>query len=125
MDYIAGQIHDSFQKEHFYLINLDFVWINCDKRYSEFLDVTDWDNYTSTIDLKVGDIISVRFFKTSPNTQAYCYLEKVISDGVETLYKTESTISLSFLEHNLDDGRLFINADKLMKRDKKLQELGI
>lgn len=52
MDYIPGQIHESFQKEMFLLVNNDFNWINCkDKRLNEMNDISDWDE-TATIKLK-------------------------------------------------------------------------
>jgi hypothetical protein len=44
MEYIPGQIHENFQKEHFFLVNNDFNWINCkDKRWGEMSDSKDWD----------------------------------------------------------------------------------
>jgi hypothetical protein len=68
MNYIPGQIHEKLQKEHFFLVNSDFNWINCkDKRWSEMTYHTDWDE-TETIELKSGDIIVVRFFKPSPTS---------------------------------------------------------
>jgi len=57
MNYIPGQIHENFQKEHFFLVNSDFNWINCkDKRCGEMKAITDW-NETET-----------RFFKNSPRS---------------------------------------------------------
>lgn len=61
MDYIPGQIHESFQKEHFFLITQDFIWINCGlKRFGEINQSKDWDE-TSDVSLKKGDVIVVRF----------------------------------------------------------------
>lgn len=125
MTYVPGIIHENFQKEHFFFINGDFVWVNCDKRLRDFSVSSDWDEFTSTVELKYGDIISLRFFKPSNQSPPYCYLEYVISGDVKKVYKTECTISLAFLEHNLDNGKLFLNANKIIERNKKLNELGI
>ena len=44
MEYIPGQIHESFQKEYFFLVNFNFSWINCrDKRWGEMTNTRDWD----------------------------------------------------------------------------------
>jgi len=125
MIYKPGILHEKFQREHFFFINGDFVWINCDKRLRDFSVISDWDDFTSTVNLKYGDIISLRFFKPSDQSPPYCYLEYVMSGDIKSVYKTESTISLSFLEHNLDNGRLFLNANKIVDRDRKINSLGI
>ena len=117
MEYIPGKIHESFQKEHFFLVNFDFSWINFFT-----LDETD------TIELSTGDVVVVRFFKSSPPTsESYSYLEKVIySDGVETEYKIESIISREFVVRNTmgpDESRLFTHVTKSFERDKKINLL--
>ena len=91
MEYIPGQIHESFQKEYFFLVNFNFSWINCrDKRWGEMTNTRDWDE-TDTIELSTGDVVVVRFFKSSPTSETYTYLDKVIySDGRITEYKIES-----------------------------------
>ena len=130
MNYIPGQIHENFQKEHFFLVNNDFNWINCkDKRWGEMSTMTDWDE-SETIELKNGDIIVVRFFKNSPTSNAYTYLERVIhSNGDITEYKTESLVSLALIEKNLDPGKfqnkswLFSDAKKIIERERKLESI--
>jgi hypothetical protein len=130
MNYIPGQIHESFQKEHFFLINNDFAWINCsDKRLGEMSDSKDWDE-TDTIELSKGDVIVVRFFKSSPTLSAYTYLERVIyNNGDVTEYKTESIISLGLVEKNLDTEKfenkswLFSDVTKAFERDKKIEKI--
>ena len=130
MDYIPGQIHEKLQKEHFFLINYDFTWLNCGpRRYSEMIDSSHWDE-TETIDLSKGDIIVVRFFKGRPTSETYSYLEKVIyNNGDITEYKTESIISLALIEKNLDPGKfenkswLFTNVTKSFERDKKIESV--
>ena len=130
MNYIPGQIHENFQKEHFFLVNNDFNWINCkDKRWGEMSTMTDWDE-SETIELKNGDIIVVRFFKNSPTSNAYTYLERVIhSNGDITEYKTESLVSLALIEKNLDPDKfqnkswLFSDAKKIIERERKLESI--
>jgi len=122
MEYIPGQIHESFQKEHFFLVNFDFNWTNCrDKRWGEMSHHTDWDE-TDTIELSKDDVVVVRFFKSLPTSESYSYLEKVIySDGIETEYKIESIISREFMVRNTgSDERLFTHVTKLFERDKKI-----
>jgi hypothetical protein len=130
MDYIPGQIHESFQKEHFFLINNDFAWINCrDKRWGDMKSSIDWDE-TVTIELSKGDIVIVRFFKSSPTSDAYTYLERVVyNNGDVVEYKTESIISKGLIEKNLDPRKvqnkswLFSDVTKSFERDKKIEKL--
>ena len=127
MEYIPGQIHESFQKEHFFLVNFNFYWTNCrDKRCCEMSMSTDWDE-TDTIELSTGDVVVVRFFKSSPTSESYSYLEKVIySDGIETEYKIESIISREFMVRNTmgsDESRLFTHVTKSFERDKKINSI--
>jgi hypothetical protein len=130
MYYIPGQIHENFQKEHFFLVNNDFNWVNCkDKRWGEMSTMTDWDE-SETIELKNGDIIVVRFFKNSPTSNAYTYLERVIHiNGDITEYKTESLVSLNFIEKNLHPGKfsnkswLFSDAERIIERERKLESI--
>ena len=130
MDYIPGQIHENFQKEHFFFIKHDFTWSNCGpRRYSEMSDSKDWDE-TESIDLTEGDIIVVRFFKGRPTSEAYSYLERVIySNGDVTEYKTESIISRGFIEKNLNPENfknkswLFTDITKSFERDKKIENI--
>ena len=132
MDYIPGHLHEKLQKEHFFLINSDFVWSNCrQKRLSEMKDMSDWDDL-DTIELSQGDVIDVRFFKSSPTSEAYAYLERVIwSNGDITEYKTESIISKGLIEKNSDLKPeklinyevLFTDVTKSFERDKKIETI--
>lgn len=121
MDYIPGYLHEKLQNEFFFLINSDFVWINCGpRRLSEMSDSKDWDE-TKDISLIKGDVISVRFFKSSPTSEAYTYLEKVWSGGEVVEYKTESIISFGFIQSNT--GYLFVDITKSFEREIKLESL--
>ena len=120
MNYIPGQIHENFQKEHFFLINNDFVWSNCGpKRLSEMSDSKDWDD-TLSIDLVKGDVISVRFFKSSPTSEAYTYLERVYNGEGVVEYKKESMISFGFIQFNKE---IFMDITKAFERDKKIETI--
>lgn len=121
MDYIPGHLHEKLQNEYYYLINSDFVWSNCNEKRLTKLDGRDWD-YLSVIDLKEGDVIVVRFFKSSPtSTSSYTYLERVIySNGDIIEYKTESIISLGFVIKN---EQLFTEVTKSFERDKKIESI--
>ena len=129
MDYIPGQIHEKLQREQFFLINNDFAWINCrDKRWGD-MKALDWDE-TDTIELSKDDVVVVRFFKSSPTSEAYTYLERVIyNNGGVTEYKTESIISLALIEKNLDPGKvenkswLFTDVTKSFERNKKIEKI--
>jgi len=130
MNYIPGQIHENFQKEHFFLVNYDFSWSNCrDKRWSEMSDSKDWDE-TNTIELSQGDVVVVRFFKSSPTSEAYTYLERIIYNNGDIVdYKTESIISLGLIEKNLDPEKvenkswLFTDVTKSFDRNKKIDSV--
>ena len=130
MDYKPGQIHEGFQKEHFFLINNNFSWSNCGpRRYSEMTDSAHWDE-TETLELSKDDIIVVRFFKDKPASSAYSYLERVIyNNGDITEYKTESIISLNFIENNLNPEKvqnkswLFTDVTKSFERDKIIESI--
>lgn len=130
MEYIPGDIHEELQKEHFFLVNHDFNWTNCvRKRFSEMRDSKDWDE-TETLGIKAGDIIVVRFFRYSPVSNSYTYLERVIySNGDEIEYKTESIISLALIEKNLYPGKienkswLLNDMTKSFERDKKIESI--
>jgi len=111
------------------LINNDFAWINCrDKRWGDMKSI-DWDE-TVTIELSKGDIVVVRFFKSSPTSEAYTYLERVIyNNGDVVEYKTESIISKALIETNLHPGKaenkswLFSDVTKAFERDKKIEKI--
>lgn len=120
MNYIPGQIHEKLQREHFFLINNDFVWSNCGpKRLSEMSDSKDWDD-TVAIDLVKGDVISVRFFKSSPTSVTYTYLERVYNGECVVEYKKESIISFGFIQSNKE---IFMDITKSFERDKKIETI--
>jgi hypothetical protein len=125
MKYIPGQIHESLQKIHFLEVNHDFIWSNCNgKRYRDFKDSFDWDRHSIPIEVKSGDILSVRFFnyglKYNQFSSAYCYLEKIISGSVEVEFFTETIISFEFIKAN---SKIFTNVTNIMERDRKINQI--
>ena len=130
MDYIPGYMLEISQREHFFLTNNDFVWLNCrERRWSEMEDISDW-NELDTVELSKGDVVVVRFFKSSPTSEAYTYLERVIyNNGDVVEYKTESIISKGLIEKNLYPGKvenkswLFTDVTKSFERDKKIETI--
>jgi hypothetical protein len=121
MEYIPGYLHEKLQNEFFFLINSDFVWLNCGpRRLSEMSDSKHWDE-TKDISLIKGDVISVRFFKSSPTSEAYTYLERVYNGEGVIEYKKESIISFGFIQSNT--GYLFTDITKAFERDKKIEKI--
>jgi hypothetical protein len=96
------------------------VWSNCGpKRLSEMSDSKDWDDIV-VIDLVKGDVISVRFFKYSPTSVTYTYLERVWSGEDVIEYKKESIISFGFIQSNKE---IFMDITKSFERDKKIETI--
>ena len=106
-------------------MNSDFSWSNCrDKRWADMRDINDWDE-TDTIELSKGDVVVVRFFKSSPISETYTYLEKVIYNNDDIIeYKTETIISREFILVNCEksdkEKYLFTHVTKSFERDKKI-----
>ena len=119
MEYIPGEIHESLQRIRHFLIEGDFAWINCcDKRYEDFSSTDDWERFTDTIELKTGDIISLRFFKSGQ--QCNCYLDSVESESIITNYKTESLMSRGFIDLN---NTIFKDITKMIIRDRMINKI--
>jgi len=130
MEYIPGRIHEKLQKEFYLRSNENFTWIACSKRYKLFESQSDWDDQTFDIELKVGDIIVIRFWNTevkrNPNfySDTYTYIERVISDDSIMEYKTESIMSKNFVESHLEIGEyLFTDVTKFFERGKKIDSI--
>ena len=130
MEYIPGRIHEKLQKEFYLRPNENFTWIACSKRYKLFESQSDWDDQTFDIELKVGDIIVIRFWNTevkrNPNfySDTYTYIERVISDDSIMEYKTESIMSKNFVESHLEIGEyLFTDVTKFFERGKKIDSI--
>lgn len=123
MDYIPGCLHEKLQREHFFLINRNFSWINCrDKRFKDMNGSKDWGEL-DIIGLIEGDVVVIRFFK--PSSVMYSYLERVIcNNGDINEYKKESIVSGDFIERNSGTVKnIFTDVTKSFDRDKKIEIL--
>lgn len=130
MEYLPGRMHEKLQKEFYLRSNKNFTWVACSKRYKLFESQSDWDEHTFDIELKVGDIIVIRFWnaeiKGNPNfySDTHTYIERVISDDSIIEYKTESIVSKSFVEANLRTGEhLLTDVTKSFEREKKIDSI--
>jgi hypothetical protein len=119
MDYITGILHESLQKEHYFQIESDFTWINCKgKRLSELNSSKDYEEFTNSIDLIKGDILVIKFFKTT--TDCYVYLEKIERDNILTFFKTETLISKGLIDCN---PKIFRDISLSIKREYKINKI--
>lgn len=100
----------------YFEILLEFAWSSCKFRNSDLKTADDYDNNVYSINLKIGDIISIRYYNSS--SSEYAYLEDINSDGVITTYKEESIISKGFI---LKNTILFLDITKKIERDKKIE----
>lgn len=120
MKYIPGNIHESFIKQHHFLIKENFTFIIIHKRNKDLSTTEDYDNYTESIDLKKGDILTLRYYKYSTvsyvYTEAYVYLETINKKE----YFTESIISRKFIEAN---NFIFEDITKAQIRNLKLKKI--
>jgi hypothetical protein len=130
MEYIPGRIHEKLQKEFYFRCDKEFIWIACSKRYKLFESQNDWDKHTFDIELKVGDIIVIRFWNTeikgNPNfySDTHTYIERVISGDSIIEYKTESIVSKNFVEANFGIGDyLLTDVTKSFEREKKIDSI--
>jgi uridine kinase len=121
MEYKPGIIHERLQKEHFFLIEQDFYWINCNnKRWKELSNSEDWDD-TNDVELFKGDIIVIRYFKPGPLSEVYAYTERVIKSNGEVInYQKESITARDLIDIN---PLIFINVTKQIERDKQIEKI--
>ncbi len=114
MEYISGQIHESFQRLRYVELLIDFNIPILEERW---VNSTADTNYP-LLELTKGDILAIRFFKPSDVSPGYTYIESVIKvDGSEKV-KRESSLSRIFVEYNTDNNVLFRDITKQFDRDK-------
>jgi hypothetical protein len=98
MEYNSGLIHSSLTNNKYYLLLNDFnIIISSGKRFDDMC-CDDWDNVDS-IDLLVGDVISIRYYKTKGGS-VYCYLDFLNRNGFCCLFGVDTFISKGFLDNN-------------------------
>lgn len=96
----------------------DFFWSSCTIRNDDLKTSADYDDNVYSIDLRIGDIISIRYYNSG--SSEYAYLEDITSNGVITIYKEESIISKGFI---LKNTILFLDITKKIQRDKIIEDI--
>lgn len=125
MDYIPGNIHESFTKEMAFRLNFNFTIPICIKRFHETDMVND---VCSSLDLSAGSVIIVRWFKPPSeygDSIVYTYVKSVLG---EFDVNAESTVSMDFIEVNLDTStynknKLFTDVTVNYNRDNKINQI--
>jgi hypothetical protein len=121
MNYCPKNIHEKYQQPHYYEILNEFTIPVLDNaRYIDLNNITDWDDLTYTLDLEVGDIICVRFFKSDQNSTAYTYLDFYVRDEERFDIRSETILSMDMIFINKD---LFDNITLQYKRNLKIENI--
>jgi len=121
MEYWPKHIHEKYQQFHYYEILNDFTISVLDNaRFIDLNNITDWDDLTYTLDLEIGDIICVRFFKSDQNATAYTYLDFYVRDEERFDINSETILSMDMIFINTD---LFDNVTLQYKRNLKIENI--
>jgi len=121
MNYWPKHIHEKYQQFHYYELLNDFTMSVLDNaRFIDLNNVNDWDDLTYTIDLKVGDIICVRFFRQDQYATAYTYLDFYVRDEERFDINQETIISKDLIFKNTS---LFDNITLQYNRDIKIENI--
>ena len=121
MDYIPGQIHESFQKIHAIEMREDFNIPILRKRWNDTNLIE--DDSTFSLSVSKGDILTVRFFKPHISSTTYTYIENLITGNTEHSVMSECTLSREFIVRNTLNEILFSIVTKQYERDKKIENL--
>jgi len=84
------------------------------------IKLNDWDYLTYTIDLEVGDIICVRFFRQDQFATAYTYFDFYIRDEERFDINQETIISKDLIFKNTT---IFDNITLQYNRDIKIENI--
>jgi hypothetical protein len=121
MEYWPKHIHEKYQQFHYYEILNDFTISVLDNaRFIDLNNITDWDDLTYTLDLEIGDIICVRFFKSDQNATAYTYFDFYVRDEERFDINSETILSMDMIFINTD---LFDNVTLQYKRNLKIENI--
>ena len=121
MEYIPGQIHESFQRIQAIEMREDFNIPVLKQRWND-TNLVD-DDSTFTLNVRKGDILIVRFFKPNTSSTSYTYIDKLITDDTEHNILSECTLSREFIVKNTLNEVLFSIVTKQYERDKKIEVL--
>ena len=121
MEYLPKHIHEKYQQFHYYELLNDFTMSVLDNaRFIDLNNINDWDDLTYTLDLEVGDIICVRFFRTDQFATAYTYLDFYFRDDERLDINQETIISKDLIFKNPS---LFDNITLKYNRDIKIEDI--
>jgi hypothetical protein len=121
MEYLPKHIHEKYQQFHYYELLNDFTMSILDNaRFIDLNNIADWDDLTYTLDLEVGDIICVRFFRTDQFATAYTYLDFYVRDDERLDINQETIISKDLIFKNPS---LFDNITLQYNRDIKIEDI--
>jgi hypothetical protein len=121
MEYVPRYIHEKYQQFHYYEILNDFTIAVLDNaRERDLRNINDWDDLTYPLDLKKGDIICVRFFKSDQNATAYTYFDFYVRDEERFDIKQETILSMDMIFINTN---LFDNITLRYNRDLKIENI--
>jgi hypothetical protein len=115
MEYLPKHIHEKYQQFHYYELLNDFTMSVLDKIAKHFS--------MYTIDLKVGDIICVRFFNESKYgglATYYTYLDFYVRDDERFNINQETIISKDLIFKNTT---IFDNITLQYNRDIKIENI--
>lgn len=121
MQYLPKHIHEKYQQFHYYELLNDFTISVLDNaRFIDLNNINDWDDLTYTLDLEVGDIICVRFFRQDQSATAYTYLDFYVRDEERFDINQETIISKDMIFKNTT---IFDNITLQYKRNLKIENL--
>ena len=123
MEYLPKNIHEKHQQFHYYKLLNDFTISVLDNaRYVDLNNINDWDDLTYNLDLEIGDIICVRFFKSDqgydPHFHSYAYLDFYIRNDERFDINQETILSMDLVFINES---LFDNITLQYNRDIKIE----
>jgi hypothetical protein len=89
-------------------------------RERDLRNINDWDDLTYPLDLKKGDIICTRFFKSQQTTTTYTYLDFYISDDEKFDIEQETILSKEMIDLN---SFIFDDVTSQYKRNLKIENI--
>ena len=121
MEYLPKNIHEKYQQFHYYELLNDFTISVLDNaRYVDLNNINDWDDLTYALDLEIGDIICVRFFRQDQYATAYTYLDFYVRDEERFDINQETILSMDLI---LINESLFDNITLQYNRDIKIENI--
>lgn len=124
MKYLPGIIHESLQKPIYYQSNIEFIITLIDegKRLHDLINASDYDLYSSSFELEIGDIMKVRLFRYKLDQRPWIYIEEILRRGEIIKIELESILNWAFIQQNTKSG-CFTDVSKIIERDEKIIEI--